>query len=243
MTVPDDQHARDYNQSMTAKLWLTRNPWAIPLLCGSLLALVIGNWDSSIVRFFAKEPRAALDSALLFLSLLACVASAMMILSRPRLIARWATGFITLFIACRVLPMLIGRPRPTFADPSYFISPFGQYPLSPEAGIRHAWEFWIPGISSIWSMPSREVAYAFFAVVTIADARPAWRPALRLFAALFALASLASGQHYPSDAIIGAAIGAAIARTVMRPDSANLPPASAPAPAQLPPDSTPPAQG
>jgi hypothetical protein len=232
MTIPEVQHARDYNRELprvvqwahiawAVLLYLTRpirqwtapRPWSGPLLWGALLAAIAGNWDGSIAR--ALTPQPGLSSILLGLSLVICLIAAMFILSQSsgQLVIRWATGFIALFLICRILPMLIGRPRPLLNDPSYFNSPFGQYPLSSAAGIRHAWEFWIPGISTLWSMPAREAAYAFFAASTI----PRWRPAFIILAALTAAGSALTSSHYLSDAIIGAAIGTAAGRSVMRP--------------------------
>jgi hypothetical protein len=249
MMIPEVENSRDYNRGLpwavrlvhhawAVVMWVLRplrewvgNPsrraWTIPVLWGALGAVVVYRWDGSVAEWIkgvsSFGPGAA--SAMLGISLLACVVSAPVVMSRPgagrATAVRWAAGFIALFLITRVMPMVVGRPRPVLEDPGYFVSPFGQYPLSPAVGIRHAWEFWVPGISDLWSMPSREVAYALFAAWTIGAVRPTWRAWMVMLVVAAVGAVVMSGTVYASDVVVGAALGIAVARVVLVPEEAQ----------------------
>lgn len=201
--------------------------WARPAVWGLLLAMVVGQWDGQIARFVAAQTPfgAGLASLLLAATLLSCVFAAPLVWwvnsdeesaeQRGR-VARWATAFIVLFVVCRAAPLLIGRPRPEFSDPSYFIGPFGRYPLGAGLGVRYSWEFWVPGVSRVWSMPSRAAAYAFFAAWTIGGCARRWRGAAWILGVVSVFLAVASGQEYASDVVVGATVGIAAARVALR---------------------------
>ena len=65
-------------------------------------------------------------------------------------------------------------------------------------------------------MPSREVAYAFFAAWTIGAMRPRWRAAGVVVAVGVGVLSVLSREHFLSDVVVGAVLGMGVARTVMR---------------------------
>ncbi|QYK48822.1 MAG: phosphatase PAP2 family protein [Phycisphaeraceae bacterium] len=114
------------------------------------------------------------------------------------------------------LKMLTGRPRPresmletyTHLD---FLGPFGAHPFSPEVGVRHAWEFWSDTNAALWSMPSSHVVYAVVMSVWLAALYPPLRTLAWILAALVAIARVLFGAHYPTDVIVGAALGYLIA--------------------------------
>ncbi len=105
------------------------------------------------------------------------------------------------------MKMLVGRPRPKFGEPGVFLGPWGRYLVSPEAGERHAWEFWGPISSDLWSMPSSHTAFAMMFSVFLGSLAPRLRPLLWILAAIVGLGRLMFGGHYPSDVLVGAAVG------------------------------------
>jgi undecaprenyl-diphosphatase len=72
------------------------------------------------------------------------------------------------------------------------------------------------------SFPSGHAATAFAGAVTLAFFFPRWRVPFLVLACLIALSRLYNGDHYPTDVIVGAAVGTAIAlllRAAIRPRS------------------------
>ncbi len=103
--------------------------------------------------------------------------------------------------------LTIGRPRPKFDDPSVLLGPFGAYPVNNEAGIRHAWEFWAPISSDLWSMPSSHTAFAVMMAVFVSAMIPRLAPLVVGLAVLVGVSRVVFGAHYPSDVFFGAAVG------------------------------------
>lgn len=107
------------------------------------------------------------------------------------------------------LKILVGRPRPKFDDPAVFLGPFGAYPLSEAAGVRHAWELGAPISSDLWSMPSSHTAFAVMLSAFLAIVEPRLRWLAAALAVLVALSRVLLGAHWPADVLVGAAIGLA----------------------------------
>jgi len=181
-------------------------------------------------RSGASSADMLLSYAVLAISLLAAAVIAIQDPAKRARLADWGAAFVVVALGCRVLSMLIGRPRPKFGDPAYFISPFGQYPISPESGVRHAWEFWIRGVPELWSFPARDVAFIFVAAAVVSAFYPALRVLIAVFAVATSFAVLAVGGHYASDVVFGAAIGLASGRVAVqrRWGGRSAPPATPP---------------
>ena len=64
------------------------------------------------------------------------------------------------------------------------------------------------------SFPSRHAATSVAFATALAAVRPKWRKPALAFAALVSLARIAQGQHYPTDVLAGAALGATSAAAV-----------------------------
>ncbi|KAA0217439.1 MAG: phosphatase PAP2 family protein [Leptolyngbya sp. PLA3] len=105
------------------------------------------------------------------------------------------------------LKMLVGRPRPKFEDPGVILGPWGRYLVSPEGGERHAWEFWGPISSDLWSMPSSHTAFAVMFSVFLGSLAPRLRPLLWVLAGMVGAGRVLFGGHYLSDVLAGAAVG------------------------------------
>lgn len=136
--------------------------------------------------------------------------------SRRRLLDVGMTMALT-GVAVNVMKLLIGRPRPRpqFNDPAYFLGPFGQYPISSEVGVRHAWEIGSGISSDLWSMPSSHTAYAVALAVCLSRLYPRLAPLVVVLAGIVGSARVLLQAHWPSDALIGAAVGVLIAIPAM----------------------------
>lgn len=125
-----------------------------------------------------------------------------------------ATGLT--WVVTMALKMLVGRPRPRFDDPWVILGPLGRYQVSPEAGMRHAWEVWAPISSDLWSMPSSHTAFAVMCSVFLASMAPRLAPLLWVLAGMVGVGRVLFGGHYPSDVLAGAAVGWVCAWMVVR---------------------------
>lgn len=134
---------------------------------------------------------------------------------RTRRLLDLALAVALTWIVAFGLKLLIGRPRPKFDDPGILLGPFGEYPVSSEAGVRHAWEFWTPISSDLWSMPSSHTAFAVMLSVFLSAMAPRLRPLVIALAATVGVCRVLFGAHYPSDVLVGAAVGWVCAQLVV----------------------------
>lgn len=140
-------------------------------------------------------------------------------LAQPKLRRRLLDWLLAIGIAALVgypAKMLIGRPRPKFDDPEYFLGPFGVYPVSEESGLRHAWETGSGISSDLWSMPSSHTLFAVVMSSVLWVWYPRLRPVAVVMAVLVGVSRVLFGAHYPTDVLVGGALGAAIAVPVAR---------------------------
>lgn len=127
-------------------------------------------------------------------------------------------------VLCAALKVGVGRPRPreVFNDPQTFLGPFGVYPVpakhagevGAERGYQlvHAWEY--AGKNELWSMPSSHTVYAVVLAVFLSAVFPRLRLLWVFLAALVGLCRVLFDAHWPTDVIVGAGLGAAVAWTV-----------------------------
>jgi membrane-associated phospholipid phosphatase len=136
--------------------------------------------------------------------------------ARRRRLLDWLAAAALAALVAYPTKMLVGRPRPKFGDPGHFPGPFGAYPLGEDVGVRHGWEVWADISSDLWSMPSSHTVYAVVAAVALATLYPRLRPLAVTMACLVGVARVLFGAHYPSDVLVGAAVGVAAASLAMR---------------------------
>lgn len=134
---------------------------------------------------------------------------------RPRLLDGAAALVITGLVVS-VCKMLAGRPRPRFDDPAVLPGPFGAYPIGPGQGVAHGWEIWRIGTYDLGSMPSSHAAYAAVAATCLALLYPKLRALMVTLAALVAASRVLFAAHWPTDVVVGAALGVDIGRRAMR---------------------------
>ena len=127
-----------------------------------------------------------------------------------------STGAIVL-----LMKGLIGRVRPRghmLADygPMHILGPFGAVPGEPGEGVIRPWQFLAEGVSDIHSMPSSHTAYAVALSVFLLSMYPRLRPLLIAMPIVVGLCRVLFGAHWPSDVVVGAAVGAITATAAVR---------------------------
>ncbi len=135
---------------------------------------------------------------------------------RRRQLVHWLIGIGITAVLLTTLKLAIGRPRPKFDEPLLFLGPFGAYPLGQDRGVHHAWEFWVPYSWELWSMPSSHAAYAAVMSYFLGSLYPRIRVVVVVLAAVVCVCRVLYGAHYPSDVVVGAAIGVIAGRLAMR---------------------------
>jgi len=149
----------------------------------------------------------------------------------------WLASLLVLIPVVTAMKMLIGRVRPgagilvegattleyaslrhpgTMIEyPGELLWPWGAWPLEGK-GVVHAWEFWRGISSDLWSMPSSHTAYAVAMSVFIGLTYPRLRALAIVMAVIVGLSRVILNAHYPSDVVVGACIGYAIAWPCVR---------------------------
>lgn len=201
----------------------SRRAWAGPLALGVLGFLVLFPFDGVISKALeTHQPGGDVRKELLALqqygqfTVSVVVAGVIWLLdpARRRRLMDWLAAAIVAIVAVNLVKVLSGRPRPKFDDPALFLGPFGAYPVRTDSGegIRHSWEVWGRISSDLWSMPSSHTAYACVMSVMLTAMYPKLRVVAVVLAAVVALCRVWFDAHYPTDVVVGAAIGVAAAR-------------------------------
>jgi len=144
----------------------------------------------------------------------------------------WYAALLVLIPIVTLMKMLIGRPRPrsgllvdgattrelaTLQNPGTVIEfpgevlwPWGAWPID-GVGVVHSWEVWKDISSDLWSMPSSHTAYAVAMSVFIALTYPRLRALAIAMGVIVGLSRVILTAHYPSDVVVGACVGYAVA--------------------------------
>jgi hypothetical protein len=87
--------------------------------------------------------------------------------------------------------------------------------VSPEVGVRHAWEIGSGISSDLWSMPSSHTVYAAALAVCLSRMYPRLTPIVTVLACIVGLARVLLQAHWASDVFVGAALGLIVAPRAM----------------------------
>lgn len=221
----------------TTGRWRARHVWIV-LVAGLLLTLFALPLDGSIshavlrgVDAAAGEPKLVprvggdVKRELEFLqqfgaiSCLIITGLVVLLVDRERgwRLADMGIASLLVGIACNVLKLSIGRPRPRFDDPGTFLFPRGTYQLTiqGERVVRHAWESGRGMSSELWSMPSSHTAAGVALAVFLCAVYPKLKPLAIGLAVVVPVARIVLGAHYLSDVIAGAVVGYAVSSPVV----------------------------
>lgn len=129
----------------------------------------------------------------------------------------WLAAAGATWLAVFTIKIAAARPRPKFVgEHLHFLWPWGSRIVHEGDPPRHAWEIFAEDVAELWSMPSSHTAFAVVAAVCLGHMYPRLRtPALCLCVIVGACRVLFKA-HYPSDVLIGAAIGYVIAQACMQ---------------------------
>ena len=200
-----------------------RRLWVPPLIWAGILAAALVPFDGAISGWAATaklklggDLRRELEMLQQYgdLATLLLTAAIVALLDRAQRHRLWDLAVAAVFtsIVVTAMKMLVGRPRPEFGDPLYFLGPLGSYPIDAKVGVRHAWEFWAGISSKLWSMPSSHTSAAVVLSVFLCRLYPRIRPLAIAMPVLVGACRVLFTSHYPSDVAVGAMVGLAAAR-------------------------------
>ena len=133
---------------------------------------------------------------------------------RRRRLLDWLAAIGVATLSCFLLKMCLGRPRPKFDDPTTFVGLLEAYPFSTKTGdiaYRYAWDLTNRQPWDLWSMPSSHVALATVMSVFLVYQYPRLRPFGIAMVVLVGGCRVLFRHHYPTDVIVGVAVGYVIA--------------------------------
>lgn len=197
------------------------------MLVGVAAALVLLPIDGPVHRWVAgvrlggdvrRELEALQQYGQLSFSLLGAAVVALADPPRRRRLLDWGLAAVLTGVVVTGLKMLVGRPRPSLGEPWAFLGPAGGRPMGPGEGVVLPIEFWRDGVERLWSMPSSHTAYAVVMSAFLGIVYPRLRPIAIGLAVFVGVARVVFGAHYPSDVVVGAAVGLAVAQAVIRSD-------------------------
>lgn len=193
--------------------------WRWPLLGGAVAVALLWPVDGDVAAWARQlrlggDLRRELEALQQFGGLGSILLAALLIWTlSPQLrhrLADLAAAAVATSLATFLCKMLIGRPRPRLHemyDAGVVLAPTGVHPFPPPVGPRHAWEFWQPIGSDLWSFPSSHTSAAAALGVFLAVLYPRATWVWVLLIGIVATARVLLGAHYPSDVAAGAALG------------------------------------
>lgn len=101
----------------------------------------------------------------------------------------------------------VGRARPSYGEPWLFAGPSGRVELHPGAAPVGVWSADDGFNAALASMPSGHTAHAVLVAVALGMWYPRLIPVVATLASIVGVARVLTGAHYPSDVLIGAALG------------------------------------
>lgn len=138
-----------------------------------------------------------------------------------RRIADLAAVMVCVSVSVSVIKMLVGRPRPKYDDPFSFCLPWKTYAVDgPSDSLAekvqiHAWQIGAARHHELWSMPSSHTAAAVAFAVFLVRAYPRLRPLAVALAIVVGICRVVLRAHYPSDVLVAAGVGWAMATLVL----------------------------
>lgn len=241
MASPDRRMVSDYNRGVHPVVRLghviarevhgwtrfimdpIRVQWALPVTLAAIGFLVLFPWDMEISRA-ARSIRLGGDVRREFETwqqygqgvsmVFVAVVIALLDSARRRRLLDLAAAAVVVALAVNFLKMFIGRPRPKFDDATMFLWPTGMYPIehNGENILAHAYDLGKPISSDLWSMPSSHTAYAVVLSIFLAALYPKLRWLVWGMVVFVGVARVVTGGHWPTDVVIGAAVGYILAR-------------------------------
>jgi len=195
-----------------------RRVWTVPLFFGIILASIVGLADSGIAGTLTSiklggDIRRELLAWQQFGGLVSVAVVALVILGLDPLGRRRAANLALTWLfagaVTHVLKLAIARPRPHFGQPDIFLGPFASYPIT--RGDQTVLQTSIEAGYHLASMPSSHTSAAAALAVFIARTYPRIAGIAWTLVALVAFTRVWTNAHWPSDVIIGAAVGIAAA--------------------------------
>lgn len=197
--------------------------WAVPAALATVGFLIVFPWDGAIMdaarsvklggdvrREFETWQQYGQGVSMVFAAALIAILDA----PRRRRLLDLAMAALCTGLVVNVMKTFIGRPRPKFNDPEMFLWPTGIYPVPHGKSIvlAHAYEVWKPISSDLWSMPSSHTVYAVALSIFLAALYPKLKWLVIGMAVFVGSARVMTGAHWPTDVIVGAAVGYIFAR-------------------------------
>lgn len=140
---------------------------------------------------------------------------------KRRQLLDWLAAAGLTWLATQAFKMLLGRARPrdhlqAFYDHTVLLGPTGAHPLGGGEGFVYPWQFWTREASDFWSMPSSHTSMAVSTSVALWVLCPKLWPLLLTLACLVGFSRVYFGAHWPSDVLVGAALGLVVTTWIMR---------------------------
>lgn len=196
-----------------------RRAWAWPVIIGLPLAWAVFPFDAGLSEWsrglgLRGDARRELEALQQFgqgaLSAVIALSIWLLDAQRRRRLLDWLAAALLALLTTNLLKCLLGRPRPFLDEPELFVGPMGKHPIPTGDSfvLRSSWEAGY----ALASMPSRHAAFAAVAGVFLAALYPRLTPVCVGLTLVVAAARVVTGAHYPSDVVLGLAIGLVCAR-------------------------------